>query len=343
MAAMSVAGGKDSARSQGLDCDVLIVGAGIAGLAARRTLRQRGLRVLLVEKARGIGGRCATRRIGAAIADLGAQEVSAHDPEWRELLLSARDSGTREHDPGRFLHRQGMSRLAGLLLPSDREGIQLETRASLIRPEAAGAPGWRVETVQGASFHARCVVLTAPYPQALELLGASGLKVSSPEIRYAPCLAAVIVLKAGASGLPRGRSWVHYPVPGIESLIDQKAKGLETAETTIVAHGTPQWSRERLEASELADEQLASEFKRLLESVLPSDEIAVIQVHRWRYSVPEKPLHTLYAEVSGSPGLFLAGDAFSGGSAEGAFLSGRAVGREIGARLEASASGAGAP
>ena len=43
------------------DADVVIVGGGIAGLVAARELVASGLRVIVLEKGRGVGGRMATR------------------------------------------------------------------------------------------------------------------------------------------------------------------------------------------------------------------------------------------------------------------------------------------
>ena len=48
--------------------DVLIIGGGMAGLTAASELQGAGCRVLVLDKGRGVGGRLASRRIGALTA-----------------------------------------------------------------------------------------------------------------------------------------------------------------------------------------------------------------------------------------------------------------------------------
>ena len=55
----------------------IIIGAGMAGMAAARTLVNANLPVLVLDKGRGISGRMATRRWGDATFDHGAQYFSA--------------------------------------------------------------------------------------------------------------------------------------------------------------------------------------------------------------------------------------------------------------------------
>lgn len=52
---------------------VAVVGAGIAGITAARTLAQAGWQVTVFEKSRGAGGRMATRRTAFGGFDHGAQ------------------------------------------------------------------------------------------------------------------------------------------------------------------------------------------------------------------------------------------------------------------------------
>ncbi len=69
--------------------DVLILGAGIAGLACARVLAESGQRVCLVEAADRIGGRILTQRHGDQITELGAEFVHGRPPELLALIQEA--------------------------------------------------------------------------------------------------------------------------------------------------------------------------------------------------------------------------------------------------------------
>jgi predicted NAD/FAD-dependent oxidoreductase len=53
-------------NEEGRTTDVLVVGAGMAGLTAAAELQRAGRRVLVLDEGRGVGGRLASRRIGGA-------------------------------------------------------------------------------------------------------------------------------------------------------------------------------------------------------------------------------------------------------------------------------------
>ena len=62
--------------------DVLILGAGLAGLSCARRLQDAGKKVLVLEKARGLGGRMACRRTEKGAWDHGAQYFTATDQDF---------------------------------------------------------------------------------------------------------------------------------------------------------------------------------------------------------------------------------------------------------------------
>ena len=69
--------------------DVLILGAGMAGLTAARTLAQQGRKVLILEAQPRIGGRILTHRIGDLPIELGAEFVHGRPPELLDLITEA--------------------------------------------------------------------------------------------------------------------------------------------------------------------------------------------------------------------------------------------------------------
>jgi monoamine oxidase len=69
--------------------DVIVVGAGMAGLTAARALAEAGLKVLVVEAQDRIGGRIWTRHVGDEAIELGAEFIHGRPPELWALIEEA--------------------------------------------------------------------------------------------------------------------------------------------------------------------------------------------------------------------------------------------------------------
>jgi poly(A) polymerase len=66
--------------------DVIVVGAGMAGLTAARALGEGGLRVLILEARDTVGGRIMTQRVAGEALELGAEFVHGRPPELWALI-----------------------------------------------------------------------------------------------------------------------------------------------------------------------------------------------------------------------------------------------------------------
>lgn len=69
--------------------DVVVLGAGMAGLSAARSLAETGRRVLVVEARDRVGGRIFTRRAGSETVELGAEFIHGRPAELWALVAEA--------------------------------------------------------------------------------------------------------------------------------------------------------------------------------------------------------------------------------------------------------------
>ena len=67
----------NSTDSKGTSADVLVIGAGMAGLAAARDLQKAGKKVIVLEGRQRIGGRIWTTQVGGLTIDFGASWIHA--------------------------------------------------------------------------------------------------------------------------------------------------------------------------------------------------------------------------------------------------------------------------
>ncbi|MFE9835556.1 NAD(P)/FAD-dependent oxidoreductase [Streptomyces sp. NPDC005551] len=85
--------------------DVLVVGAGLAGLACARDLADAGLDVRLLEASDAVGGRMRTDRVDGFVVDRGFQVFNTSYPQARRRLL-LRDLRLRPFTPGVLIHTE---------------------------------------------------------------------------------------------------------------------------------------------------------------------------------------------------------------------------------------------
>lgn len=314
----------------------LIVGAGISGLVAARRLRKKDWQVTLLEKSKGYGGRMASRRIGEATFDHGAQFMTVHTMFFRLLIEKLEDEGligrwSRGFLNGdrqlvidgyqRYFAPQGMNSLGKHL------GAELDVRLQQQASQLEQLPqGWRVTTSSGLQIDAESLVLTAPLPQSLDLLkGAQGTHFD-PElleklkaIKYDPCIAVMAVLD-GPSGIAEPGAIANTdPMSPIQWIADNQQKGL-SSQPCVTILGTAHFSRQHWKL----EREAAGE--KLLEAAQPYLQAGVLekQTHGWRFAQPKELWPEKSLLLNSSPPLLLAGDAFGdlNNPIEGAAVSG---------------------
>ena len=309
--------------------DILIVGAGMAGLTAASELQISGRTVIVVDKGRGVGGRLASRRIGQATFDHGAQFMTARDPRFAAAIDGWCKIGVMEEwyrspaegaeDHPRWRGMPAMTAVAKHL--ANNVNVLLEKRIVLLRHDVSG---WVAELESGETVSAGAVLLTPPVPQSLAVLEAGAIEIQPEEkarlerIEYDPCLAVMVVLD-GPSRIPSPGGLSPGEGP-IDWIADNQMKGV-SAIPALTIHATAAFSREHWDRDRRESVQA---LLRHAEPWLGSD-VTEFHVHGWRYSKPVSTSENPCVILSHSPPLLLAGDAFAGPRVEGAVISGWAA------------------
>lgn len=301
----------------------------MAGLTAARFLQASGWSVVLLEKSRGIGGRMATRRLGASYLDHGAQFFTVRDARFEEAARQWKSAGwvapwfTREGHV-RYWSTAGMNTLAGRL--AEGLDVRRETKVETVEP---ADEGWRVKTGSSEIFRAATLLLTPPAPQSTDLLNACADRLP-PEIlstlggiEYDPCFSLLVTI-AGLSRVP-SPGYVRPKSGPVEWIADNAQKGVSAGDAALTIHASADFSRRYLEAPK-------DEVARLLLEAAETwfgSRVTAWQLHRWKYSRPVAAERPLYLLTNQPAGLAIAGDGCGGPRLEGAFLSGLSAAQSL--------------
>lgn len=302
-----------------------IVGSGIAGLTAARVLTARGWQVTILDKGRNPGGRMATRITGDHRWDHGAQFFTARDARFAAELRLWAVLGwirpwLRERGEVRYCGAEGMQWIARRLA----EGLSVRQSVTVARIEPASR-GWRIHTQSGETFETLCLILTAPVPQSLQLLGDCAHRLPAEDLAalqsvdYEPCFALLASLDA-ASRVP-APGWVRPDGAVLDVIADNSQKGISAGAADLTLHATAKFSRTWFEAPR---EEVAEAMIRAAEPWLGNSR-STWQLHRWKYARARGTLPRPCVAARQPAPVVFAGDGFGGPRVEGAFLSGLAA------------------
>jgi photolyase PhrII len=316
---------------------VAVIGAGLSGLIAARTLTDHGLNVQVIEKSRGAGGRMATRRTDEGPQfDHGAQYFTVRDDRFQRYVQSWIAEGIVAPWEGRIATLSGGTvemkekttpRFVGVPkmnavcrhLARDVE-IQFRTQIDSIQREGNA---WYLRTDDDQSVGEFDYVITsAPAPQSAKLLSSvAALRESAEGTPMIGCWAAMVAFDPSLD-LPFDGAFVQ------ESLLSWIARnstkpGRTSEPETWVLHASPEWSDEHIDAD---PEEVLPELLRAFAEATGRqlDRPSFASCHRWRYANVQEPLNQrcLFDPESG---VGACGDWCGGPRVEGAFLSGMAV------------------
>ena len=328
--------------------DVIVIGAGVAGLECARRLAAAGREVLVLERARGVGGRCATRSFAGQVVDYGPIFLHGSDPlflaamsdvpgaepafDWPVHVLGGGapcQPDAFQPNQRRFVFAQGL----GMVPKHLAEGlnVRLSTRVVAITVDDATLS---VQTESGETLVAKDVVIALALEQTRELLK------TLPATREMSGIVALLGMFTSVPSLtliagygldtPRPPWDVHYPEDSscFQLIAHDSAKRANPTARVLVLQARPRWSRARLN---LPSETWATEM--LMEAASRLGAWAktprLTHAHRWSYARLERGSELgqpVRIKLPGGQRLGLAGDVFApGGGVQAAWLSGSRV------------------
>lgn len=311
---------------------VLVIGAGVSGIACARALRSAGVPVRLIDKGRGIGGRVATRRVDIAgesfTFDHGAQYLDQSEDAERiaKLGQGAMDVWQLGDRTSRFVGVPGMAALPKALA----YGLDV-TLNTLVTTVVGRGALWEIETDVGKMM-ASHVVVTVPAPQLAPILGETHAIVQrSTSAVMRPCLTlmaafdrdtpAPFVTRRDANAL---LTWIAQ---------NNTKPGRSTAYQTWVAQAHPDWSEAHIDADR---SEIKTRMVDLLCSALgvaPS-KIRHAGLQGWRYGLVETNLGQPFLSEGT---LWAGGDWCCGPKVQDAWRSGTDIAASVLRTLKTSA------
>ncbi|NPD05385.1 NAD(P)-binding protein [Nocardioides sp. zg-1308] len=313
-----------------MSADVVVVGAGLAGVACACELRRAGVGVSAVDRGHRPGGRMASRRLWDRPVDLGASYFTVSDggfedavddwsrrglaTPWTETFCVLEDGEVRlSSGPARWGAPRGLRSLVEDLAA----GLEVQSRP--------------VEDV--ADLDAAAVVLAMPDPQARRLVRDHPLA-ASLDRDWEPVIAVAARWpeRTWDDVSPSGRfdgAFVNGD-PALGWVADDGRRRGDDA-PVLVLHSTSDLAGRHLEDPASAVPAMVGSVRRLLGLPEPADTYA----HRWTFARPVGEREDPYALVGRPAGLVgVCGDGWGPKPrVEAAWLSGVALARELVDRL----------
>ena len=342
----ALAGRRMIAQNAPVDADVVVIGAGLAGLSAGRALARTGLRPIVLERKSAVGGRCATRTIDGQPVDHGTPFLHGRNPAFIAALESVDATLVRgwpfagsgpgtpcqpdalEPSQTRIVYREGLVRFP--LWAAQGLDVRRGAAATALREIDRGI----AVSVAGGEVCAPAAVIATPPPEVLALLGTlapapDGLAEVAPMldlVHTEPCL---IVIARYAAGTPAPVWDAHLPPWGpLQAIVHDSSKRSTGAVLTLVLHGRGGFSRTHATAP-------PGTWSRALLEAAASDIGAWVgspervDTHVWPVARVLRPTELAAPVTLALPRggrLALAGEAFGPeGGLEGAWRSGERV------------------
>ncbi|MBA4728527.1 MAG: NAD(P)-binding protein [Thermodesulfobacteriota bacterium] len=304
---------------------ISIIGTGLSAIFSAIHLRKNtDLEINLFDKARGLGGRLATRRAEDGKFDHGAQYFSieriSNLPEIQMLINEGIISNIEDKDI--YFSPDGMTNIAKKLLMDFN--IFKEHKLVSIDKENEN---YKLFFENGSTFNSDYIIMSCPMPQSLEILNKSKIDFDNnlikalEDLNYFPCIVVMIKSEIKLSNLDK-HIGTDVDSKNISWIGDNYRKKVSSIENYYTIQCSPEFSYENFENEyDETNEKLKHDMEKIFGS-----NYQILSNHKWRYSIPKN----FYQEdnslvINEKDFLGLCGDIFTNGRFDGAITSGLSI------------------
>lgn len=328
-----------------LNLEVVVIGAGLAGLVCAKELQQKGFKVTVLEKSRGVGGRIATRRLENTCFDHGFRylenqgkhtqaliedltKANIIQPWGANIYQHSSTAGLQPENSDFYIAPQGMSAVAKFLA-TDLD-IWFQCRVTGLSNQNQT---WELTLDspdnQPQYLTAKALVMAIPAPQAFDLIAsfgishlASGFIEQLAAIDFHPCLT---VVTGYTQPFQQSAAAIRFSDhPHLAWICFDTSKRNSSTENIFVIQSNGNFAQKYLDRENL--EAVAEELLNSAGEILPElNQPQWMVTHRWRYAFPRRYLGATYLATNNPLPLFCCGDWCEGNLAEGAINSGLAT------------------
>ena len=291
--------------------DIIIIGGGISGSYLAYRLKQKNLKVLIIEKSKGIGGRLCTKPVGENLVDYGCQYISPKSQTLVELLETLKKKGIVEkintNQKDIYISPYGMNKVPQYL----SLGTPCITN-SLVESIVYKQDFWTVNT-QYNVFNSRFIVLTMPINQ-VQLLLRNGEKpyfnYELPNVRYKDFFTATF------EGERNNMKTVFDETVTLPWICNNTLKGLRNSNNIFTVNFSPKISSMH---QKLDSKERILALRKLLEDN-QFRKINHLSIHYWKYAYSSNQSNISHV-FDKNINLGICGDSFSIGKVDGAIKS----------------------
>ena len=304
---------------------IAIIGTGLSAIFSAIHLRKNtDLEINLFDKARGLGGRLATRRAESGKFDHGAQYFSIERiknlPEIQMLINEGVINNIEDKDI--YFSPDGMTNIAKKLLIDFN--IFKEHKLVSIDKENEN---YKLFFENGSTFNSDYIIMSCPMPQSLEILNKSKIDYDNnlikdlEDLSYFPCIVVMIKSEIKLSNLEK-HIGTDVDSKDISWIGDNYGKKVSSIENYYTIQCSPEFSYENFENEY---DETNKKLKHEMEKIFGSN-YQILSNHKWRYSIPKNFYQGDNSLVINQKNfLGLCGDIFTNGRFDGAITSGLSI------------------